>query len=90
MALIYFCFALDDYPDLCIFKSPNVQNGLIYAKPKTSMPINLDAVFTEEEFSTHSIWMKRLVGELFGLIGDTYLRDIATLQVIWPDLNINV
>lgn len=43
--------------------------------------LDLMTIFEEEKFSSHSVWLKRVVIELLLLFGDKHLKNIASCQV---------
>lgn len=70
---------VEDFHYLHLFHAPPAQKRKILSL--TDKELDLTALFTDEDDSSHSDWLKRFTKVLLDLFGDEHLQEVAALEV---------
>ncbi|KAJ6636448.1 Serine-protein kinase ATM, partial [Pseudolycoriella hygida] len=74
---------VEDFPYLHLFQAPPTHKRKIYNV--SGKQLDLETLFTEEENSSYSDWLKRLTKLLFDLFEDEHLQKVAVLEISFAD-----
>ena len=81
------CCKQFETPILKLFVGDSNGNDIIFELPKTlNENFKLLEICDAEEYSNYSTFIKRICGELFSFLGDTFLQRVSAVQVSFAEI----